>query len=352
MAETAHPVILESMPTERFITAQEKSEDAKLDVTLRPKRLTEYVGQAKVKENLGIALGAAKKRGQALEHVLLHGAPGLGKTTLAYIIATELGVNIRVTSGPALERAGDLAAILTNLQDHDVLFIDEMHRLNRTIEEVLYPAMEEYCLDIIIGKGPSARTVRLDLPKFTLIGATTRVSLLSSPLRDRFGMAYRLDYYTESDIEQIVRRSAKILGIKIDLAAAVEVAHRARRTPRIANRLLKRVRDFADMKGDGVVTKSLAEEAMALLEIDQLGLDEIDRRILATIIEKYAGGPVGLNAVAAAVGEEMETIEEVYEPYLLQLGFLTRTPRGRTATPAAYGHLGKTAPADAQKTLV
>jgi Holliday junction DNA helicase RuvB len=257
-----------------------------------------------------------------------------------------------VTSGPALERAGDLAAILTNLQDGDVLFIDEMHRLNRTIEEVLYPAMEEYCLDIIIGKGPSARTVRLELPKFTLVGATTRVSLLSSPLRDRFGLTYRLDFYTNDDIAEILERSARLLGVAIEPDASKELSTRARRTPRIANRLLKRVRDYAEMKGDGVVTKPLADEALRLLEIDQLGLDEIDRRILHTIIEKYAGGPVGINAIAAAIGEEMESVEEVYEPFLLQLGFLARTPRGRTATPAAYRHLGLTPPSDGQATLV
>ncbi len=338
--------------SDRLVTANAKTEDASLDLTLRPKRLSEYIGQGKVKENLMIALGASKKRGHPLDHVLLHGAPGLGKTTLAHIISEELGASIRVTSGPALERAGDLAAILTNLQDGDVLFIDEMHRLNRTIEEVLYPAMEDYCLDIIIGKGPSARTVRLELPKFTLVGATTRVSLLSSPLRDRFGLTYRLDFYTDADIAEILHRSARILGVAIDEEATQELSTRARRTPRIANRLLKRVRDYADMKGDGQITKTLANEALKLLEIDQLGLDEIDRRILATIIERYNGGPVGLNAIAAAIGEEMDSIEDVYEPFLLQLGFLARTPRGRTATPAAYRHLGLTPPSENQQTLV
>ncbi|MFH0951568.1 MAG: Holliday junction branch migration DNA helicase RuvB [Patescibacteria group bacterium] len=337
---------------ERLVTPKVKPEEASLDITLRPKRISEYIGQEKVKSNLLIALGAAKKRSEPLEHVLLHGAPGLGKTTLAYIIGQELGVNVRITSGPALERAGDLAAILTNLQEGDILFIDEMHRLHRTIEEVLYPAMEEFSLDIIIGKGPSARTVRLDLPKFTLVGATTRVSLLSSPLRDRFGMNYRLDFYKPEDIRKIIERSAKILAINTDPDAAEEISQRARRTPRIANRLLKRVRDYADMKGDGVVTKPIATEAMEMLEIDPFGLDEIDRRILATIIEKFKGGPVGLNSIAASVGEEMETIEEVYEPFLIQLGFLARTPRGRLATDLAYQHLGIAKPDNSQPTLV
>ena len=340
------------MATERLVAAAAKPEDDNLDVTLRPKRLAEYIGQTKVKENLAIALGAAKKRKEPLEHVLLHGPPGLGKTTLAYIVAHELGVDIRVTSGPAVERAGDLAAILTNLGNGDVLFIDEMHRLNRTIEEVLYPAMEEYRLDIVVGKGPSARTLRLDLPHFTLIGATTRMSLLSSPLRDRFGMAYRLDYYSEEDIQKIIERAARILKIKIEPAAVKALAPRARRTPRIANRLLKRVRDYSEMKHDGQIKVQQVIEALQLLEIDELGLDEIDRRILETIIDKYQGGPVGLNTVAASVGEEMETLEEVYEPYLMQVGFLTRSSRGRSVTESGYRHIGRTPPATAQTKLV
>ncbi len=340
------------MATERLVAAAAKPEDDNLDVTLRPKRLAEYIGQTKVKDNLAIALGAAKKRKEPLEHVLLHGPPGLGKTTLAYIVAHELGVDIRVTSGPAVERAGDLAAILTNLGNGDVLFIDEMHRLNRTIEEVLYPAMEEYRLDIVVGKGPSARTLRLDLPRFTLIGATTRMSLLSSPLRDRFGMAYRLDYYSEEDIQKIIERAARILKIKIEPAAVKALAPRARRTPRIANRLLKRVRDYSEMKHDGQIKVEQVTGALQLLEIDELGLDEIDRRILETIIDKYQGGPVGLNTVAASVGEEMETLEEVYEPYLMQVGFLARSPRGRFVTESGYKHIGRTPPATAQAKLV
>lgn len=337
------------MEEERIVSDEAKGEDQAIDLTLRPRSLKEYVGQDAIKANLSIALAAAKKRKESIEHVLLHGNPGLGKTTLAYVIAHELGVGIRVTSGPAIERAGDLAAILTSLGDGDIFFIDEMHRLNRTIEEVLYPAMEDFKLDLVVGKGPGARTIRLDLPKFTLIGATTRMSVLSSPLRDRFGLTFRLDYYRPDDIEKIVKRSAKILGVELADAAATAIAHRARRTPRVANRLLKRVRDYAAVKGDGIMSETFAIEALNKLSIDELGLDEIDRRILETIIDKYNGGPVGLSTIAAAVAEETETVEEVYEPFLLQLGFLSRTPRGRTATPEAYRHLGKKMPPTHQR---
>lgn len=336
------------MDEKRIVSDEAKGEDQTIDLTLRPRTLKEYVGQEAIKANLSIALAAAKKRKESIEHVLLHGNPGLGKTTLAYVIAHELGVGIRVTSGPAIERAGDLAAILTSLGDGDIFFIDEMHRLNRTIEEVLYPAMEDFKLDLVVGKGPGARTIRLDLPKFTLIGATTRMSVLSSPLRDRFGLTFRLDYYEPGDIEKIVKRSAKILGVVLADAAATAIAHRARRTPRVANRLLKRVRDYAAVKGDGIMSETFAIEALNKLSIDELGLDEIDRRILGTIIDKYDGGPVGLSTIAAAVAEETETVEEVYEPFLLQLGFLSRTPRGRMATPEAYRHLGKKMPPTAQ----
>ena len=324
----------------RIITTKEKPEDKTLDLTLRPGSLKEFIGQDKIKDNLKIFMDAAKKRKEPLEHVLFHGPPGIGKTTLAHILAHEMGVNIRVTSGPAIERAGDLAAILTNLEDGDILFIDEVHRLNRVIEEVLYPAMEEYALDIVVGKGPSARTLRLDLPKFTLVGATTRVHLLSSPLRDRFGSTYRLNFYEDADIEKIVQRSAKILSIELEPAAGQEIAKRARKTPRVANRLLKRVRDYAQVKADGKVVAPLALEALGKLEIDQYGLDDIDRRILVTIIDKFSGGPVGLNTIAAAIGEEMDTICDIYEPFLLQLGFLARTQRGRVVTENAYKHFG------------
>lgn len=326
--------------SDRVVAGANRVEDADLDTSLRPRRLDEYVGQKHIKDNLEVFLAAAKKRKQPLEHVLLHGAPGLGKTTLAHVVAKEMDVPIRVTSGPAIERAGDLAAILSNLEPGSILFIDEIHRLNRIIEEVLYPAMEDFQLDIVIGKGPSARTVRLDLPQFTLIGATTRLSLISSPLRDRFGVAYRLDFYDDDELMNILRRSGKILQTKLEPAAAEEIASRSRRTPRVANRLLKRVRDFAEVKSNGVITKPLAEEALANLDIDPLGLDLVDRKILQYIIEKFQGGPVGLNTIAAGVAEEMETIEDIYEPFLLQIGFLSRTPRGRTATPAAYKHLG------------
>ncbi len=324
----------------RILTSHSQGEDADLDVNLRPRRLTEYVGQKQIKENLQVFLDAAKKRKQPLDHVLLHGAPGLGKTTLAHILAREVNVNIRITSGPAIERPGDLAAILSNLEAGDMLFIDEIHRLNRTVEEILYPAMEDFQLDIVIGKGPSARTVRLDLNHFTLIGATTRPSLLSSPLRDRFGVTYRLDFYDDDELVQILKRSAKILATKLEPAAAATIAARARKTPRVANRLLRRVRDYAEVKSDGVVTKNLAEQALATLDIDPLGLDQVDRKILKFIIDKFQGGPVGLNTIAAAVAEEQDTIEDIYEPFLLRLGFLSRTPRGRTVTSDAYKHLG------------
>lgn len=332
------------MTTERITTEKLTPDDQTIDLTLRPRTLAEYVGQESIKSNLKIALAAAKKRKEALEHVLLHGNPGLGKTTLAYVIAHELGAGIRITSGPAIERAGDLAAILTGLGENDILFIDEMHRLNRAIEEVLYPAMEDYKLDLVVGKGPGARTIRLDLPRFTLIGATTRMSIISGPLRDRFGMTFRIDYYEPEDIEKIVKRSATIFGLPLAPDAAAEIAKRARRTPRVANRLLKRVRDYAEVKGDGTIDVKSARDALNALSIDELGLDEIDRRILETIIDKFHGGPVGLNSVAAAVAEEMETIESVYEPFLLQLGFLQRTPRGRVATKQAYVHLGRKPP--------
>jgi len=336
----------------RIVAGKEKDEDKTLDFTLRPKKLKEFIGQNKVKDNLVVFMSAAQKRSEPLEHVLLHGPPGIGKTTLAYIIASEMGVNVRVTSGPAIEKAGDLGAILTNLEDGDILFIDEIHRLNRMIEEVLYPAMEEYALDIVVGKGPSAKTLRLDLPKFTLVGATTRVHLLSSPLRDRFGNVFRLNFYEHDDIEEIVKRSAKILDVKIDKGALTDIAKRARKTPRVANRLLKRVRDFAEVKSDGSVSLDIATHALSQLDIDHQGLDDIDRKILTTIIDKFGGGPVGLNSIAAAISEDQSTLEEVYEPYLLQLGFLARTSRGRVVTESGYQHLGLEAPENLQSKLV
>ena len=308
--------------------------------SLRPKYFNEYIGQREAKDNLNIYIQAAKQRGEALDHVLLYGPPGLGKTTLAGIIANELGVNFRITSGPAIEKAGDLAAILTNLDEHDVLFIDEIHRLSRSVEEVLYSAMEDYALDIIIGKGPSARSVRIDLPQFTLVGATTRAGALAAPLRDRFGIVSRLEYYKQDEFEFIVTRAAEILNIGIETAGASEIARRSRGTPRIANRLLKRVRDFAQVVGNGVITADIADEALKRLHVDKMGLDRIDRRVLKCIIDKYDGGPVGIETIAAAVSEERDTIEDVYEPYLMQLGFLGRTPRGRVATKLAYDHLG------------
>lgn len=329
---------------ERIVSAKEINDDKQIDLTLRPKSLGEFVGQKRLKDNLKIFLKAAQQRNQTIEHVLLYGAPGLGKTTLAHIIANESGTNIRVTSGPAIEKSGDLAAILTNLSQGDILFIDEIHRLNKTIEEILYPAMEEYGLDIIIGKGPSARTLRIDLPQFTIIGATTKISLLSSPLRDRFGMTYHLNFYEHEDIEQIVNRNAGILNVETDKDAVVEIAKRSRRTPRVANRLLKRVRDYCQVKGGGRINNDLCLTALNMLEIDDLGLDWIDRRILEVIIDKFSGGPVGLNTVAAATGEDMATIEEVYEPYLMRLGFLDRSSRGRVVTDIAYKHLKRKKP--------
>ncbi|MDR0405896.1 MAG: Holliday junction branch migration DNA helicase RuvB [Clostridiales bacterium] len=316
------------------------SEDRDFELSLRPRTMTEYVGQEKVKENLKITIEAARQRREAIDHILLYGPPGLGKTTLAGIIANEMGVDLRVTSGPAIEKQGDLAALLTNLSQHDVLFIDEIHRLNRSVEEVLYPAMEDYALDIIVGQGPSARSIRLDLPAFTLIGATTRAGQLSSPLRDRFGILARLELYSPEELAQIVGRSASLLNVEIDDAGKREIASRARGTPRIANRLLRRVRDYAQIKGDGKITKQAADHALTMLEVDNIGLDKIDQRVMLAIIDSFGGGPVGLDTLAAMTGEDAVTIEDVYEPYLLQLGFLNRTPRGRTATKAAYDYFG------------
>ncbi|MCI5682860.1 MAG: Holliday junction branch migration DNA helicase RuvB [Clostridiales bacterium] len=325
---------------ERLLSARTISAEDDTERSLRPHRLTEYVGQENVKELLKVYIEAAKQRGDALDHVLLYGPPGLGKTTLANIIAAEMGVSIRITSGPALEKTGDIVALLTNLQEGDILFIDEIHRLSRTVEEVLYPAMEDFEFDIIIGKGPSARSIRFDLPKFTLIGATTRSGQLTSPFRDRFGVLFRLELYTVGELARIVTRSADILGIKIDPEGAEEIASRSRGTPRIANRLLKRVRDFAQIIGDGTITKSIARQALLKLNIDEIGLDNTDRNMLEAMIRSFNGGPVGLDTLAAMIGEEAITIEDVYEPYLMQLGFINRTPRGRVVTPAAYKHLG------------
>lgn len=327
------------MSDDRFLSGKQKSEDVRYDDTLRPQRLADYPGQERVKEELSIYIAAAKQRGDALDHVLLYGPPGLGKTTLAQIIAQEMGVNFRITSGPAISHQGDLAAILTSLSERDVLFVDEIHRMNRLVEETLYPAMEDFALDIILGKGPSARTLRLDLPKFTLIGATTRFGALTSPLRDRFGVISQLQFYTVEELTQILLRAARIL--KVDLAAdgAIEVARRSRGTPRIANRLLRRLRDFAQVKADGRITREVADAGLRLMEVDPLGLDKVDHKVLLTIIQMYGGGPVGLDTLAAASSEEPETIEDVYEPYLMQIGFLQRTPRGRVATRAAYEYL-------------
>ncbi|MDX1765588.1 MAG: Holliday junction branch migration DNA helicase RuvB [Candidatus Saccharimonadales bacterium] len=335
------------MSIERLVdsaTNDENSDEKEVEETLRPRDFTNYIGQERLKKNLQLAIKAAKKRGEPIDHVLLYGPPGLGKTTMAYVIANEMGSNIRSTSGPAIERAGDLASILTNLQDGDILFIDEIHRLNRTIEEVLYAAMEDFKLDIMLGKGPSARSLRLDLPKFTVIGATTRTGNLAAPLRDRFGIIHRLDFYSASEIEKILQRAAKILNVKLKAEAGEEIAKRARLTPRIANRLLKRARDYADVNGDGIVDHKSSMAALELLEVDEAGLDHADRRLLNAIIDSYSGGPVGVDTLAALIADERSTIEDFYEPYLMRIGFIERTPRGRKVTPKAYGHLGKKKP--------
>ncbi|HLE71320.1 MAG TPA: Holliday junction branch migration DNA helicase RuvB [Vicinamibacteria bacterium] len=336
--------------TERLVTLGRTDEDLSLDLSLRPRRFTEYVGQQKVLTQLEIAVTAARERGEAMDHLLTYGPPGLGKTTLAHVVANELQVGIKTTAGPLIEKAGDLVALLTNLEPRDVLFIDEIHRLHPAIEEGLYPAMEDYKLDIIIGQGPSAKSVKIPISHFTLIGATTRAGLLTSPLRGRFGIVHRLDFYTEDDLERVILRSAAILGVAIQQPAARSIARRSRGTPRIANRLLRRVRDFAQVKADGAITEAVAQDALTLLEVDEMGFDEMDRSILFTLMDKFSGGPVGLSTVAAVVGEEADTIEDVYEPYLIQIGFLDRTPRGRVATERAYRHFGLT-PVDPQKRL-
>jgi Holliday junction DNA helicase RuvB len=329
---------------DHLVTPSRVDEDAQYEAGLRPRKLDEYIGQDRVRENLEVSIAAARQRGEALDHVLLYGPPGLGKTTLAYVIANELGVAVRSTSGPVIEKPGDLVGILSNLQTREVLFIDEIHRLQPTIEEILYPAMEDFEADIVIGQGPGARSVKLPIERFTLVGATTRAGLLTSPLRARFGIVHRLDFYTEADIEEIVRRSARILSVELVGAAANEIARRSRGTPRIANRLLRRVRDFAQVRADGRITSEVAGAAMKLLEVDQYGFDEVDRRLMLTIIEKFGGGPVGLSSIAAATSEEPDAIEDMHEPFLIQIGFLERTPRGRVATPRAYEYFGRPAP--------